>query len=198
MQQRSEETRAHILMAAQQLFSKNGYDAAGVAEICAQAGVSKGAFYHHFTSKHALFLQLLENWLAELEPRLAEFTRSSGSAAETFMGMASLVGPIFDAGAGQLPMFLEFWVQASRDPILWAATIAPYQRYLEMFRSVIQTGVDEGSLRRLDAEMGARVVMALSMGLILQGLFDPKGAAWDVTAQQGMRFLMDGMSRRAE
>jgi len=62
MQQRSEETRKHILEAAQRLFSAKGYDATGVAEICQAAGVSKGAFYHHFLTKQAVFLVLLENW----------------------------------------------------------------------------------------------------------------------------------------
>ena len=59
MQQRSEETRTHILKAALDLFSKNGYDATSVANICQAAGVSKGAFYHHFASKHSVFQALL-------------------------------------------------------------------------------------------------------------------------------------------
>ena len=43
MQQRSQATRAGILAAARKLFSQHGYDATGVAELCAEAGVSKGA-----------------------------------------------------------------------------------------------------------------------------------------------------------
>ncbi len=39
-QQRSEDTRARILRAALECFSRAGYDATGVAEICAAAGVS--------------------------------------------------------------------------------------------------------------------------------------------------------------
>ena len=74
MQQRSEETRTRLLEAAVRLFAQQGYDASGVAEICAAAGVSKGAFYHHFESKQALFLALLEEWLARLD---AAFSRSA-------------------------------------------------------------------------------------------------------------------------
>ena len=61
-QQRSEETRARILHAALECFSRTGYDASGVAEICAAAGVSKGAFYHHFPTKQAVFIELLNFW----------------------------------------------------------------------------------------------------------------------------------------
>ena len=56
MQQRSEETRNAIIEAAETLFTQQGYTAAGVAEICEAAGVSKGAFYHHFETKQAVFL----------------------------------------------------------------------------------------------------------------------------------------------
>jgi len=51
MQQRSEETRARILDAAIRRFAIAGYDAASVEDICTEAGVSKGAFYHHFPTK---------------------------------------------------------------------------------------------------------------------------------------------------
>ena len=58
-QQRSEETRARLLEAAEACFSESGYDGTGVAKICRRAGVSKGAFYHHFETKQAIFLELL-------------------------------------------------------------------------------------------------------------------------------------------
>ena len=60
MQQRSIETRRRIMSAAVALFAAQGYNASGVAEICRAAGASKGAFYHHFSSKQALFVAVLE------------------------------------------------------------------------------------------------------------------------------------------
>ena len=62
-QQRSLDTREQIMTAAAELFCRTGYDATGVAEICSQAGVSKGAFYHHFPSKKDLFLAIVDKWL---------------------------------------------------------------------------------------------------------------------------------------
>ena len=66
-QQRGEETRSHILDVAGELFAQRGYDATSVADICDGAGVTKGAFYHHFESKQAVFLELRDRWLAPLD-----------------------------------------------------------------------------------------------------------------------------------
>lgn len=197
MQQRSEETRAAILAAAQRLFAQNGYDATGVAEICQAAGVSKGAFYHHFPSKQAVFLDLLETWLAWLEPRLLAFAQDTEDTAAAFVRMSAVFHDIFASGAGQLPMFLEFWIQARRDPAVWEATIAPYHRFQRMFAGIMEKGIRQGFLRPMDSRHASQVMMSLSIGLILQGLFDPDGANWEQVSQEGIGLLMDGMKRSA-
>ena len=51
---RSLQTQTGILQAAILLSRKNGWKNTTIRDICAQAGVSIGAFYHHFPSKHAL------------------------------------------------------------------------------------------------------------------------------------------------
>jgi len=68
--QRREQTRSAILEAATAAFAADGYEATGVAEICERAGVSKGAFYYHFESKEAVFLDLCNTWLHSLEETL--------------------------------------------------------------------------------------------------------------------------------
>lgn len=50
------ETRERLLETAVELVWQSNYCSVGVAEICKRAGVTKGAFYHHFESKADLFL----------------------------------------------------------------------------------------------------------------------------------------------
>jgi hypothetical protein len=75
-------------------------------------------------------------------------------------------------------MFLEFWLQASRDKKIWQASIAPYRRYHKYFTSLIRKGVAEGSMANVDPDIAARMMVAMAMGLLLQSLLDPKGANW--------------------
>ena len=54
-------TVALILAAARRLFAANGFDTTSMDDIAEAAGVAKGAVYHHFASKEAVFLQVLED-----------------------------------------------------------------------------------------------------------------------------------------
>ncbi len=54
--------RDDLLEASFGLIRERGYSATSVDELCAQAGVSKGAFFHHFQSKDALAVAALERW----------------------------------------------------------------------------------------------------------------------------------------
>lgn len=197
MQQRSEETREHILMAALKCFSRAGYDATGVAEICTEAGVSKGAFYHHFPSKQAVFLKLLDDWLTGIDARIQTVQLETENVPEAMVQMSGLIGEAFQDAQQRLPMFLEFWTQASRDPQIWQATIEPYHRFEDLFAGILRKGMTEGSLEPCDPQVGARILLSTAIGLFLQGILDPQGADWVQVTAQAMQTLMRGFARRA-
>ena len=196
MQQRSEETRARILEASIKLFSNRGYNAASVDDICAEAGVSKGAFYHHFESKQALFLALLDSWLKTIDNSIE--AAKDKTVPETFMQITEAFPYIFESAGDHLPMFLEFWLQASRDEEIWQASIAPYRRYHKYFTSLIKKGVDEGSFVEVNPEIASRLIVSMAMGLLLQSLLDPKGAKWAKVARESAAMLVSNMMRREE
>lgn len=66
---RREATISAILRAARRLFAENGFAATSMDEIARASGVAKGAVYHHFESKEALFTRVLEAVQAELAAR---------------------------------------------------------------------------------------------------------------------------------
>lgn len=196
MQVRSEETRTRILQSALKLFSETGFDATGVAGICGAAGVSKGAFYHHFESKQSVFLHLLEEWLQQLDADLQAALGEATTVVDGLLGMAARTRGVFSAADGRLSILLEFWSQARKDPVVWERTIAPFRRYREAFADIIRRGIGEGSLAPIDADKAAQALMSLAVGIILQGVLDPKGARWDRVTQDTIGMLVEGIGRK--
>jgi AcrR family transcriptional regulator len=74
-EERSEATRTRLLAVARKRFGTKGYAATSVEDLVRRAGVTKGAFYHHFDDKQAIFRAVLE----EAQERLA---RRSAAAAQ--------------------------------------------------------------------------------------------------------------------
>lgn len=198
MQQRSKETRRGILTSAARLFSRSGFDGASINDICSEAGISKGAFYHHFSSKQQLFLRLVDDWLEGIDSQLFGKIQAD-SVPESLGQMAKTLGFVFEQARGQLPMFLEFMVRASRDRAVWDAAIAPYRRYQAQFAHLLEKGVDEGSIRSdVDVQNASWALISLAVGILLQGAIDADMADWNEVARSGVRMMVDSMQWRYE
>jgi len=63
--ERSERTRSKIITEAAELFHHKGYTATGLDELLKNAGVTKGAFYHHFKSKKDVALAVINEIVAD-------------------------------------------------------------------------------------------------------------------------------------
>lgn len=65
-------TIAAIRASARKLFATSGFENTSIDEIAEHAGVTKGAFYHHFDSKERIFEDVLEMVQSELSGRVTE------------------------------------------------------------------------------------------------------------------------------
>ncbi|MCL5274484.1 MAG: TetR/AcrR family transcriptional regulator [Chloroflexi bacterium] len=197
-QQRAVVTRDQLLTAAEDCFARSGYDAAGVAEICAAAGVSKGAFYHHFPTKQALFIALLNRWLAVLDESLQQIRAGATGAVDAIERMTEALRPLFKEGRAQMVIVFEFWSQARREPAVWQATIDPYRRYQAYVADIICDGIAQGAFRAVEPNLVAQMLMSLVVGLLLQGMMDPDGAEWGKVLRDSMRLFLANLAADSE
>ena len=56
------DSRTKVLDAALAVIRTKGYTSTTVDDICAAAGVTKGSFFHHFSSKEAMALSAVQHW----------------------------------------------------------------------------------------------------------------------------------------
>jgi hypothetical protein len=110
--------------------------------------------------------------------------------------MGELGGQVFQQKHLQLQILLEFWEQAAHDPTVWEAATAPLRRYQESLAAVIEAGISEGTLQRVDARIAGQAIVSLGVGLILHGLLDPEGSDWEQVVRESVRMLVDGLRRR--
>ena len=78
--ERSAATTALLLDAARELFAKKGYADTATEDILNAAGVTRGALYHHFDSKAALFRAVFEKEEAVLTARLVKVAQAQADA----------------------------------------------------------------------------------------------------------------------
>src|SRR5947209_3933413 len=64
-QLKTDQMRRKLLRSARKIFARDGFEAARLEDIAADAGHTRGAFYAHFESKEQLFFALLEQQIFE-------------------------------------------------------------------------------------------------------------------------------------
>ncbi len=63
----AEKTREHLVVAATKLFETKGYAETSIRDICEQLDITKGALFHHFPSKEALFRKIWTRLQVEMD-----------------------------------------------------------------------------------------------------------------------------------
>ena len=195
-QQYSAATRRALIDRGEQLFTEHGYAGASLDAIVAGAEVTKGALYHHFSGKQALFE--------------AVFERVENEAAQTIQGaLKGHTDPWAKALAG-LRAFLDVVQQPGyrRIVILEGPAVLGYERFreheerstfanvLDIVGSVLQAGAWE--LDDAMTETFTRIFFGAmsSAGESVSTSDDPIAAARRVEA--AITFILAGMQTLAE
>ena len=125
--ERREQTRTALLDATIDCLVEIGYARTSVQEICARAGVSKGAVQHHFSAKAELMAAAVEHLTMKLRTQLARSLETQPSGTD---GIPAAIDLLWEGYSGTLSTAVtELWVAARTDPELRTA-IRPVDRAL--------------------------------------------------------------------
>src|SRR5205823_13465316 len=79
--ERGQATRGRLVATAAKLFAEKGYEATSIEDLLRELGMSRGALYHHFDSKEAVFEAVLHEIEAEVAQATVEASRGTRDPA---------------------------------------------------------------------------------------------------------------------
>ncbi|MFD8595259.1 TetR/AcrR family transcriptional regulator [Kitasatospora sp. NPDC059646] len=175
-----DERRSRILDTAVEHFAQWGFHAASLARIAKDVGITQGGLLHHFRTKEALLVSVLE---ASDEHDIERFfAEECATVAEWFHRLLDLTAHNARR-PGRTRMFNAL-VGESGDPEhpAHAFFTRRYRTLAEDAAQSLRRGVDSGELRPdTDCPAEARQLLAMMDGLQLQWVLDPE--AVDMPAQ---------------
>ncbi|MBV8387355.1 MAG: TetR/AcrR family transcriptional regulator [Acidimicrobiia bacterium] len=93
-ERQAEATRQLLVSTARQLFAERGYADTSIEDIIQQAGVARGALYHHFPGKDVLFRAVYDAVQADIATRVVAAALAEG---EPWTGVRAGLGAFLDA-----------------------------------------------------------------------------------------------------
>lgn len=192
----SEERQKQILEAAITEFAQHGFQATRMEDIARTAGLSKGAVYLYYKSKDAIISALLRTLFAwELRGARA-IVDTQDSATDRLLAMTRMFADELDRLAVAMPIFLEFYVVAFRQPSVREHLSQMYEEFRSPLASLIQQGIEHGEFRVVDPDEVAFTWIALLEGLTLLWVVNPHQISWREQAEAAVHLLLDGLRQR--
>ncbi len=188
--ERKKSTINNILKAATDCFEKKGYENTLVEDICRKAGITKGGFYHHFKSKQDLFLRLLNDWIKKISTQIDISEFESGDIYKVLISIPKKLQPAFEETKSQLPLFLEIYLKAIKDHRLKKVVLKSMNMYMEFFSHIINECIKKGVVKKVNPDEVSKILFALTLGLLMQGLMDPEGTDWGDLATKSLILLL--------
>ena len=189
-EQRKIESRNKILSTAERYFAEKGIKETDIDEICREAGLTRGAFYHHFHTKQQFLLELLDRWVNKMASQLSSIQFELKNSVEILTEITGKMKPVFEQAGRQLPIFLELYIKAVNDPSLKKYVLKSYYSYLTFLTDIVSKSAEKNSVKKTDIEDISKILFAITIGLLVQGLINPQGADWGKLAKKSIRLLL--------
>jgi AcrR family transcriptional regulator len=180
--------RDQITAAALACFARAGYHATTMADVAAQAEMSKGTPYLYFESKQALFIALHEQWDCGTADRVnaavgALTEAESRSPRRILHVIAAAIAAQVVEETETCRILMEARALAAHEPAIAAAVRAADIRAHEQLEGLIAAGVQAGEWPAgTDPALAARLFTAGLYGLMAQWHLAPGSFSWPAAA----------------
>ena len=171
---RGRATRAAVVRAARDLFAERGYAAVGTNEVVERAGVTRGALYHHFEDKRALFRAVCEELEAEVAERIvAAVAREPRRERHLEVGINAFLDVCLEPAHRRISLIEAPSVLGHEE---WRGIGAEYS--LGLMRAALEAAMDAGVIERQPVDTLAHLLLgALAEAALMLARADELAAA---------------------
>ena len=148
-----EATRAKLISAARSAFAQHGYAQAAMDELTAQAGLTRGALYHHFGGKPGLLAAVVAQMDEEMDQRLELVLRGHADPWEGFLAYCRAY-----LAMAQEAEIRRIVLQDARSVLTGTDQGQQHQQCIAFIAGFLQQLIDEGVIVNASAAALARLL----------------------------------------
>ena len=151
-QREFEARREEILLAAERIFSQNGFFKTGMAEIAEAAQFAMGTVYRFFKSKEEMYISLVEDKVEDLLARLEEAIRSEVSASDKLRAVIRVKLAFADQNRDFFRIYVSEWsgfewtVKSAFGERVWKRYLAQ----IDLVANLVKSGIKSGEFRKIN------------------------------------------------
>ena len=166
--------KERIITAAFQLFLENGFKGVGLKNIIEKTGLSKGAIYHHFDSKYAIYLAVIEEYFFKILPNDVfgdEHLNINERLRSRFVFFLNSIDFVEQQGEGiSFPIrnYFIFQLESEREKQILENAQMTMDKYRANMTQIIQAAMDKKEITSaLPAYIVAQQLMSMMEGLAI-------------------------------
>ncbi len=175
-----ESRRADILEGALKVFGEKGYHQARVSDIIKEAGIARGTFYLYFEGKSAIFLELLDGLLKQLEASIVGVDTEADSPPVELQLIETVRGILDTVVQNRLLTTIIIREAVGLDAEVDLRMKAFYESLLHYIRESLEEGTKLGYVRELDHEVASMCILGTIKQFMEQFVMKEAGATVDV------------------
>ena len=188
-----EERKSQIMDAAMKVITRKGFSNTRMDDIVNEAGLSKGAIYHHYEGKKEIFLALIGHWETQTFPDFYSRNGKERSATDTLRDFANEVNKVFKSRSYVFQAEVEFWALANQDDEIRNRSQELYEKIINLFELVINKGIREKEFIKVDTRIAAIYILSVFQGINWFCIFNDKKINAKDYIHQSIELILTGL-----
>ena len=188
-----EERQSQIMEAAMKVITLKGFSSARIDDIVNEAGLSKGAIYHHYEGKKDLFLALIDHWETQTFPDFYSRNGKERSASDTLIDFSEEIIKVFKTRSYVFQVEVEFWSLANQDDEIRKRSQELYEKIINLFELVIIKGIREKEFIKVDTRITAIYILSVFQGINWFCIFKDNKINAEDYIQKSIELILTGL-----